>query len=113
MTLPQKVRIKDRKDLQVLFRSGKPSSTEHLHAKVIVTGSKRQVAVLVPLKTAAKASARNRMRRQVSESLRTLLPKTVPGYHLVITVRKSPLPLPPALKDELVSLLDKSGILNR
>ena len=87
--------------------------TDHLSARVVLGGNGRKSAVLVSVKVAPKATARNLLRRKVSEVLRTLLPNARPGYRIVITIRTPVLPPLPTLREELLSLLEKSDILNR
>ena len=70
------------------------------------------VAVVVPVRVAAKATERNRLRRRVVPILNTLLP-AICRYHIVITVQKKELPPPTELKAELLSILKKSDILSQ
>lgn len=71
----------------------------------------RRFFVVVPVKVARLATARNRIRRRIREIVRSL-PLSIPsGYRLIISVHSAALPPHQELRERVVALLKKSGMM--
>lgn len=114
MALTRTQRLSNSDDIQDIFRRGKNVRGEFLGVwSMRTTSGEQKSMVVVSTKVAPSAAIRNLLRRKISERMRALVPRTVQGYHLVITVLSPHLPHPQAIQDELLSLLRKSAILDR
>lgn len=85
--LPKANRIKKERDFEAIFRKGKSFRGSSLLLRI--RKQERQVSrfsVVVSKKTAAKAVARNKIRRTIAEAVRKLLPSVAPGFDVVIVV---------------------------
>lgn len=78
-------------------------------------GSPFQYMVVVPSRVAPLAVQRHTLKRKVSEAVRRILQhtKTKVGIQAIIRVSVGILPSPVDLEHELLSLIHKSGILNK
>lgn len=120
--LPRQNRLK-KKEIEKVLREGKTFRSVFLILKIVkadkrgLTGKGKEsvsrFAVIVPIRVAKKAAKRNKLRRQIRESLRKKLQLIKPGWDGVF------LSLPEALKKdywhidrEVNKLLIKSEILN-
>jgi RNase P protein component len=72
------------------------------------------VAILITSKAIPLATQRNLTRRRVSAAVAHLVKARGirPGVRIAISVRTAQLPGPADLREELLSLMKKSGILN-
>ena len=116
MALPKKNRLKGRREFSKVFSGARPTTTEYFSLRITRdTADKGQrFAVIVPAKIVALASARNALRRRVSEVVRRIIRESpvTPGARVILTVRSPSLPDVATLKRELLSLMNKSGILH-
>lgn len=92
MMLSQKNRISNRRLIDKLNKEGKAYKTSHFVFKFLPSHSEdSKFAAVISKKSAPKAVSRNRLRRQVYESLRTQLKTLIkPIVCLVILKKESP-----------------------
>ena len=97
-----------------LFRRARVVPGRDASLRVLQSGAARATfAVIVPVSVAPKPTRRNSLRRRGSESLRNILRewRALPGVQVVITLRRD---VPAGeLREILLSLLKKSGILQQ
>jgi ribonuclease P protein component len=84
-------------------------------ARLRKDGKPAGVIVVVPVKVSARATERNKIRRQVSEAIRRMaVARTIPPLPaMVLSVHTARIPEGVALEQELLSILRNSGILKR
>lgn len=115
MALPNKNRLKGKRQFSKVFSETRPAISEHFSVRVTVdrTGTGHRFAIVVPAKIVGLASARNVLRRRSVEALSHILRKSqiFPGIRAVITLRTPFVPAAGPLEQELMSLMKKSGIL--
>lgn len=113
MAIPRQHKIKDKAIFANIRRTGRSVATTHLGVRVMrgLAGVSK-ISVIVPVRVAPKASRRNLIRRRVSESVRKQISRLKSGCAILITVNSVALPRGAALEEEMVLLLEKSGILN-
>jgi ribonuclease P protein component len=112
MSLPKTIKISLKKEIQRISRS-RPllfGQIFSIRAERVDDGPTRFM-VLVPVRIAKSALIRNKLRRQVSESIRRIADKVKPGLRIAVSVQKITLPPVSDLDAALLSLLDKSGML--
>ncbi len=86
--LPKPHRIPSNEISRVL-RQGKRIVASDIEAKVLKTATHEfRCAIVVPLRVDKRATARNRVRRLVSESVRRLLPRLSVGYDAMILIQR-------------------------
>lgn len=115
MALTKKLRLKDAKSISRVFRETRPRHEAGLSLRASDSKNTPTVfAVLVPTSVAARALARNALRRKVTEALRRVLRAhdVIVGKKVVLTVRSVP-PIARDLEKSLVLLLNKSAILQK
>lgn len=76
-------RINKTRDLQKVYRFGKPAHTSALVIK-FVSAERTQVAFVVSKKVSKKAVERNRIKRALREYVRLNLDQTKPGKYLIM-----------------------------
>jgi RNase P protein component len=114
MALNRRDRIKGARSMAELFRRARVVPGRDASLRVLRSGTSRTTfAVIVPSSVAPIAAHRNVLRRRGSECLRGILKErhVLPGARVVITVRTDLAAA--ALRETLLSLLTKSGILQQ
>lgn len=107
-------RLAKRKDFDVLFKKGVSTASKTLILKYLKTteASPTRIAFVISNKTEKSAIKRNRVRRQLREITRLLLPSFSTGYDMIFLVK-------PSFKEsefsektkEVKHLLAKAGML--
>ncbi|MEH1945097.1 MAG: ribonuclease P protein component [Nostoc sp.] len=109
MALPKANRLKSRKDFQAVFREGirrhgsyltlralkplcstKPSldaAAQNIQATNSVHLASTRIGISISTKVSKRAVVRNRIKRQITAALHSLLPKLSPGWRLVFIVK--------------------------
>ncbi len=89
--LPQVYRLSRHADIQLVLRSGRRSYGSLLSVSAIPNKLDRsRFAVIVGKKQYLLASDRNRAKRLIRESIRTILPNISPGFDItVLLIRKA------------------------
>ena len=114
MTLFKKNRFTLGVSRDKVFLSGHNFSGQFITIKALATGLPvTHLAVLVPTRVSAKAVARNRTRRKISEIIKILLPRTKSGYDVVILAKTEKLPSDANLLEDALTLWKKSDMLKQ
>lgn len=91
-----------------VLRQGKRIIGDRMEVKIQKTANDLfRCAIVVPMRVDKRATARNRIRRLISESVRHLLPRLSQGYDVVIQVKRR-LPDTQTEVDSIVADLLKS-----
>ena len=102
---------------------GRAVQTAFAHARVTVgphltlrvargESNERRFAVLVPARIAPRATERNRIRRRIIEALQPLVSRVHPGVRITIVARTAQPERLKELRDDLLALMKKSGMVN-
>jgi ribonuclease P protein component len=136
VALPKANRLKSRKDFQAVFREGTRRHGSYLTLRALrplssrvpsfdpaatttqPTDSANPVSTLIGISISTKVSkravVRNRLKRQIAAALHKLLPKLLPGWRLVVTVK--PTAAQECVREqflqELEQLLAQAEVLN-
>ena len=113
MALPQRYRLKHRRDFSAVYRAGLRRDAPHLSLRalsmsdshtspssanldlaqpqsaVVPIPQPTRIGVSISQKVSKRAVVRNRIKRRIRAALRQLLPELLPGWLVVITVRPS------------------------
>lgn len=114
MALRKQHRLRSSRNISAVYSQTRPQHYGGLAVRVRSgNGGPAVFAVIVPSGTISRAADRNRIRRRVLEALRMLIQKRTltDGIQVVITVQKNAFQ-PGEIRESLVLLLEKSGILN-
>lgn len=85
--LKRDYRLRDRKSVAKVYRSGKTARAGILTMRYTPNHTDAsRLAVVVSKKVAKSAPVRNRIRRRLSEAMRRRWDKLKPGYDLIISV---------------------------
>lgn len=88
--LPIQNRLTKRKDIEAVFRHGNFFSFGDISLKIAKNKSEEtRIGIVVGLKFSKKAIERNRIKRQVRETVRAKLDKIKKGFDIVIMPKKS------------------------
>jgi len=83
--LPKVNRLKKKKDIERVFKSGRGFKEDFLILKMVKNNLKNsRFAFIVSQKVSKKATLRNKIRRRLSELARRHLPTTRPGTDIII-----------------------------
>lgn len=83
--LPKTNKLKKKKDIERVFKSGKGFKEDFLILKMVKNNLKNsRFAFIVSQKVSKKATLRNKIRRRLSELARRHLPPGRPGMDIVI-----------------------------
>jgi len=137
VALPQRYRLKHRRDFSAVYRAGLRRDAPHLSLRAlpIADGHTRlssanldlaqpqlavvpipqptRIGVSISQKVSKRAVVRNRIKRRIRAALRQLIPELLPGWLVVITVRPSAVEC--CYEDflqELKQLLTKAEVLD-
>lgn len=84
--LPKQHRLSAEKDFQATWKRGRSFYTKILGFKILENRlAVSRFGIVVSNKVSAKATDRNRLKRQLREILQTKIGKISPGYDLVVT----------------------------
>lgn len=88
--LPKKHRLSDHKTINLLKKNGKLVQGSHFGLLFIREEARTisKVAFIVSRKVAKTATDRNKVKRQLREAVRELLPNLKPGYCVLILAKK-------------------------
>lgn len=112
--MPSRIhRIPAGADFEKLFVQGKRTHLPALSLVYVDNGKgETRYAVVVSISVTKRATARNRLRRQLSEHVRRLLPTMLLGYDCVFIVRSPALTARrDALREAATILLRRAGLL--
>ncbi len=85
--LPPKNRLASDRDIKRVNAKARPSYSRFLRLKALPNGLPlSRAAVVVSTRVSKKATARNRIKRQLREIIRHDLPKLKPGFDILISV---------------------------
>lgn len=113
MALPKHHRLSSSKSITSLVRLRPAAADDFFLVRVVRNTTRQRVfAVSVPVKVARTAARRNAIKRTISEVLRSILPKTSPGFQCLVTVRVPELPTHTEVASHLLALLQKSAIVS-
>jgi len=88
--LAKMYRLAKQKDFDNVFKRGKPVFSTNLKIKFVTNERKNsRLAFVVSNKISKKATVRNKLRRQMSEIVRTNLKMIKMGYDVVVVVKQS------------------------
>lgn len=85
IVLPRSFRLQKSKDIQQVIKKGSRFRAPHVQFSVFKTDAEvSRFAFIVSNKISKKATARNRTKRLMRESVRHLLPQLRPGFDIII-----------------------------
>lgn len=109
---PRERRVRTRDDFSRLFREGKAWRGQLLTMRVALGSGPSRFGVVVGKRVDARATRRNRLKRQVRALARAEWPQVATGYLVVIYVQPAArLAETAALQHELQELLTKAKLL--
>ncbi|MGK7933519.1 MAG: ribonuclease P protein component [Microcystaceae cyanobacterium] len=96
MGLPKANRLKNHRTFRQVYQQGKVYKSSHLVLRTLYGGLKSpesaplasRFGITISRKVSKKAVIRNRLKRQIRSAIRTLLPQILPGWQVVIIVRR-------------------------
>ena len=137
MALPQRYRLRHRRDFSAVYRAGLRRDAPHLSLRalpiadghnslhsanldsaqsqlaVVPTPQPTRIGVSISQKVSKLAVVRNRIKRRIRAALRQLIPELLPGWLVVITVRPSAVECCyEEFLQELKQLLTKAEVLD-
>lgn len=87
--LPKNNRLIRENDFKAVYRAGKGRSTDFLMIKIRPNGlGQTRFGLVVSVKIDKRAVVRNRIRRQLSESVRRDLKEILPAFDVVLVAKK-------------------------
>jgi ribonuclease P protein component len=88
--LPKKFRLTSNKDIELVYKTGKPFLTKFFNFKFKKNGLKEsRFCIIVSNKVDKRAVIKNRIKRQISEILRLNMNKIQKGYDISIVVKSN------------------------
>ncbi len=135
MALPQRYRLKHRRDFSAVYRAGLRRDAPHLSLRALSVADSHissanldlaqpqlavvpipqptRIGVSISQKVSKRAVVRNRIKRRIRAALRQLIPELLPGWLVVITVRPSAVECCyEEFLQELKQLLTKAEVLD-
>lgn len=118
--LPKKNRLTKGEDFDLVKREGETIKGKNLLLKYLNLKSKNKkltqrdskIGIVVSTRVSKKATDRNRVKRQVRNSLFNILDKMQSGYKIVLLTRRSLLELSSSeIEKEVKNLFKKAGIV--
>lgn len=112
--LPQENRLKHRRDFDAVYQRGLHRGSRCFTLRVLRQPEQpTRIGISISRKVSKRAVVRNRIKRQVRSILRSFLPRTKPGFSIVIGVRIEATECDyPQYLQELEQLLVKAEVLN-
>lgn len=109
MALNRMFRLSDSREIQRVFRSGRSINTDLFQIRfVFANGGHSKFNIAARAKVFKNAVTRNKIKRRVSEIIRTNIPKIKPGFLVSVTIKEKALALDyEDLKNNLLSSLSK------
>lgn len=87
--LPQKNRLKRKKDFDLTFKRGKSYRTKLVEIKLRkVKGDEKKFAFVAPVKYFKKATERNKVKRVLREALRKKIDEIIEGINVIFIARE-------------------------
>ncbi|HEX9664792.1 MAG TPA: ribonuclease P protein component [Patescibacteria group bacterium] len=111
--LPKQHRLSKDRDFQKVFKAGRSVFSAILNLKVLKTSNQvSRFGIIVSNKVSKRATARNKIKRQLRGALQTNLEKLKPGYDCVIIAKQTILDKEyEEIEATLFDLLRKAGTL--
>ena len=105
--------LKSRAQFDRVSREGKRIGRDFLQLRILPNSLKsNRLGIAIPVKAVRKAVDRNRIRRLVRESFRSMSDSIQAGFDIVIMVRgKPPVNQMQCVRDEIFKLLDSQGMI--
>ncbi|MGK7942970.1 MAG: ribonuclease P protein component [Microcystaceae cyanobacterium] len=96
MGLPKANRLKNHRNFHQVYQQGKAYKSSHLVLRALYGGLgsfdssqlPTRFGITISRKVSKKAVIRNRLKRQIRSGIRTLLPQVLPGWRVIIIVRR-------------------------
>lgn len=105
-------RLRDRRDFAAVYRRGRPYRSELLILRAVSTGRPLSRFGFTTAKTLGNAVVRNRLKRRLRESVRSL--DVPPGWDVVVNARRGAgLADFRRLRAQVEDLLIRAGLLER
>ena len=106
-------RLRRERDIDRVYRAGRFGGGKNMTVKYLANGyTDSRVAIVVSKKISKQAVVRNRIKRRLAEIIRESWQTVRPGYDIVISVRSDVSnEAAPALREELISLLRRCGVI--
>ena len=83
--LPNKYRLKNKKDFEKVFKKGKSFKEDFLILKIVPNNSNQiRFGFIISQKTSKKATLRNKLKRRISEILRLKIEKMKKGIDAIL-----------------------------
>ena len=76
-------------------------------------GARTTIQVAVPVRVEARATGRNRIRRQVADAVRVIMKERGIHSRVAIVVRRADIPQGKALRESIFELVKESGMMER
>ncbi|MBI2798421.1 ribonuclease P protein component [Candidatus Saccharibacteria bacterium] len=113
--LKRAFRLRRANDLNKVYKFGKKSSAPNLYIKARHTNLPvSRLAVVVTKKVSKKATLRNRMKRQMSEVVRTNWQQIKPGFDIIVMITADTTKQKPSqTKAEALEALKKLAIIDK
>jgi ribonuclease P protein component len=94
--LPKANRLKHYRNFRRIYERGKVYKSSHLVLRVLANESEfapsspleTHFGITISRKVSKKAVVRNRIKRQIRQAIRSLLPQILPGWQVIIIVRR-------------------------
>ena len=107
--MQRKFRLQKNKQFQYVYRRGKSVASRHL---VLLYVRNRQLKVGFSIsKKVGNAVVRNKVKRQLRECVRPVLPKLKPGYYIIIARTSAPSASYQRLLGDFMYLIKKQNLL--
>ena len=111
--LNKKYRLTKRKSFNYIYRVGKYKAGENLIVNYIPTKLENCKVGFSVSKKIGKAHIRNRVKRQLREAVKTLLPKLNQKHNYIISAKPTIIDKSfHKITDELFQILNKCGMIN-
>lgn len=112
--LPKRKRLGRSEDLRLVIRTGRPTRVLGIFIRTRSNNHRpSRFAIAIPREAEKKATARNKMRRQLFSDIKKLQSRLREGFDAYITIRKDLFPLTAKQRNQrLEEVFQKSGLFN-